>query len=190
MAFVFSVIGLVFSPFSVFLHIYNKASHLWAYRTTNIFACTRPASYIKMGLHRGQLPLNLAKCLTKAILYRLTVDGRFWEMNPWSIFGRQYLLISVTVSKIADTFNSRLTETTWHLMLQWCQEFRRHSRTIYQVIVRCFLSSSFEKMKDISDKHLKIWLGWKDPRKWSNLSELSNLYSTLNTQKTTGFLLT
>ena len=28
------------------------------------------------------------------------------------------------------------------------QEFRRHSRTISQVIARYFLSSSFEEMKD------------------------------------------
>ena len=62
-----SVARLVFNPFSVF-YIYNKDSQLWTYWITDIFASTGPASYIKMGLHRGQFPANLAKCFTKAIL--------------------------------------------------------------------------------------------------------------------------
>ena len=62
-----SVARLVFSPFSIF-YIYNKDSQLRTYWITDIFASTGLASYIKMGLHRGYFPVNLAKCFTKAIL--------------------------------------------------------------------------------------------------------------------------
>ena len=88
--------------------------------------------------------------------------------------------ISINISATPNTSYSRLTKTTWQSMLQWCQEFRRHFSTIYQV--KWFLSSSLRKWKimTISDQQFDwlvlIWLGWKDPWKLSNFSELINLY--------------